>query len=372
MNKYFSKAVFYTEKKNRLYSMIAYSSLYLWGIIDTIEKLRMVKANVLYTPPIYYDIFNSYSLITAIAVISVIYSYLEKDKKYYFMLTQPYGRDTILITKTLSYMISYTLPTIIYGLLSFIFLIFNKKYYINYNVYIGNIYGDVMSKLFLSILFTLSALTFIVILMQLLEMCFGKTPAVIIIPISLWYLFFITLSVMHSFISNKLGNLREYMNKTLSFIFNYGVIFQNMENVENKSLFLIIYESFHNFNPICSLILIALSIALFYIILRLNKKIKTENLSNIFLFKFSERIFNAIFCFTLTILGSLIVCAAVYYIISFISGRNLSTLLIIKYGLQGKENIEHTIYLILNILWIPLYILNYNLITKIVNKRRVA
>lgn len=372
MNKYFSKALFYMEKTNRNLSMSAYSVLYLWGILDMLNKLRIVKGDPAYGPPHSADFFsNNFQLFLYICIASIVYSYLEKDKKYYFMLTQGYSRDSIMITKTVSFITSYLIPTVVYGMASFIILILNKKYYFYYNQYIGDVYSRTMTELFMCILAIIAILTFVTVIVQFLEMSFGKISAVVILSLVLWFMLYFGFNIMRGFLSKKLGILRDYLQLAIDILFGQG---RGALTIESNSIEYIplteqTWMYFQTFNVLISVALILLSLIIFYINVKLNQKVKAENTSNVFMFKFSERIFKTVASFFITVVGSLALFALVYYAISFFLGSNYSTVLINKYGLGGKENIEQTIYLVLNILWIPLCVFIYKIVGKILNKR---
>lgn len=370
MNSYFNKAVFYTEKKNRNSSMLAFSLIYFFELYNTIIQLYAAKNDKAFVPPTPTYVFgNAGFLFICIALTSIVYSYLEKDKKYYFMLTQPYSRDSIIITKTVSFIASYTIPTIVYGIVSYIIVALNKKYYYFYNQYIGDYYSVVIPKLFLGVLCIIAVLTFLVALLQFFQMCFGKCIAGVVLPFIMLMILSLTSNIMSYFISRKLGPLRDLWQDFTNLMFKSMVIVDGVP--QYKSLAQLTWDYLLNFNLYVSLVLLLISAVLFYLSVLLNRKIKAENTSNIFLFKFTEASFKAVFSLFTSIILSLMLGAILYYLISKILGQNFYTYLMFKYGISGKENIEHSLYLVLDILWIPLTILVYKLFSKIMDKRRV-
>lgn len=366
MNRYFSKALFYTEKKNLINSMLAYSLIYVYGIVYLIGALNeSQKYKTL--PPNPTDIFgSSIFLFIAICLTSVIYSYSEKHKKYNFMLTQTYSRDSIVITKTISFVLCYLIPTIIYGILAFIILAINKNHFIGDPW--GNYYNEVVSKLLLGILCIIAVMSFLTLVLEFFQMCFGNCIAGVILPVIMAAILSLSSSIIGQFISNKLGALRSYWHNFNNLQFN-SVTASN-GSISYKSLQQLITEYLHYFNISVSLILIAISVLLFYACILLNRKIKVESTANLFLYNFTEISFKAVFSLFITVTGSLIIFGILYYLGSSVIGMNCSTYLINKHGLQGKENIEHTIYLVLNILWIPLFAFVYKVFGLILNKRR--
>lgn len=371
MNKFFSRAIFYTEKKNRAYSMAAFSWIYLYGIYDILVNLYTTRNDKAFFPPNPTDIiYNFISAFIIIVLLSVINSYMDKEKKYYFMLTGPYSRDSIIVTKTISTISSFLIPTIIYGLISFIIVLLNKKYYYFYNQYVGNEFSRIIPQLFLGILFIISILTFVVMLLQLLQMCFGKSAAGIILPFILLAALSVLSSMLSYFTSKKLGPIRDFWEFLDNIVFNKGAALGAVIDgvPQSKSLYEMASEYLNSFNLWISLSLILVSIVILYVSVLLNRKLKAENTSNIFSFKFTEVIFKAVFSFFATVVISLIFGSIAFSIMSLIAGKPYTTHLISKYGLSGKENIEHTIYLILNILWIPLTVLVYKFFSKLMKK----
>lgn len=371
MSKYFSKAVFYTERKNRIYTMLAFTLIYLFSIYQNIVYLYAVKKDNAFSPPNPTHIINfgMYTFLV-IVLLSVINSYMNKDKKYYFMLTEPYSRDSIIITKTMSLISSFAVPTLIYGFISFIIVALNKKYYYFYNQYIGDEFSKVMLQLFLGILFIIAILTFITMLLQFLQICFGKSIAGIILPFIMLAALSTLSSLLSYFTSRKLGPIRDFWEFMDNIVFNYGAALGAVIDgvPQSKSLYQLTAEYHNNFNPWISLALILISIVLLHGSILLNRKLQAENTSNVFSFKFTEVIFKAVFSFFIAVIVSLMFAGIAFSILSLIVGGPYTTHLIEKYGLSGKENIEHTVYLVLNILWIPFTIWVYKLFGKVMKK----
>lgn len=365
MSKYFNKALFFAERRIMLGSMAAYSLIYLSCLLQTFIDMRLpakVLNEILPEPP-YRAVNVLYLWFVAIAIISVLISYFEKDKKYYFMLTQPFSRDSIIVTKTAGFLISFLVPTILYGITSYIVLIANQNYF-------GSYYGVFSQHLLLTLLGLTAVITFITMFDQLMQMLFGKAIAGVIFPIVLYFMLFFSLNIGGSFISKRLGFLKNVVGYVNSLLFNHGTSFVNSGEFQSASIYALKY--IENPKIYISLALIALAAAIFYLSLQLNRRINAENTSSLFLFAFSETIFKVIFSLAITIVGSLIISGAIYYLYSSIKGINFSTYLIKTYGLSGKETIEQNLYLVLNILWIPLYAIIYKVFSRLMKLRRAV
>ncbi len=367
MNKYFNKALFYTEKKNILASMSAYGIFYAIALLQfsgnffALKRISKLSNITDYTTPAYTLNFM-YFFFFAFCITTVVYSYMEKDKKYYFMLTQPYSRASIIVTKTISFIISIIVPAIIYGVISFLILAFNKTY-------LGSNFGKLSVDLFLKLFSIIAILVLLSTLLQLFQMVFGKMIAGVIFPVIYVCMVFLSLSLMKNFVSKKIGVIRTAIEYINTFLFSPGKLHVGEKSFSTLSFSTINYMDKCFF--LTSIILLLISTILVYATIKLNSKIKAENTSDIFMFRFSEVIFKVIFSLTFTIIGSLIISGLLYYLYSAVLGMNYSTYLMNNYGIQGKESIEHNLYLVLNILWIPIFTLIYRLFSKIMNRRRV-
>ncbi|ERI92808.1 hypothetical protein HMPREF1982_02127 [Clostridiales bacterium oral taxon 876 str. F0540] len=367
MNKYFNKALFYTEKKNILASMSAYGICYAIALFQfsgnffALKRISKLSNITDYTTPAYTLNFM-YFFFFAFCITTVVYSYMEKDKKYYFMFTQPYSRASIIVTKTISFIISIIVPAVIYGVISFLILAFNKSY-------LGSNFGKLSIELFLKLFCIIGILTLLSTLLQLFQMIFGKMIAGVIFPVIYVCMVFLSLSLMKNFVSKKISVLRTAIEYINIFLFSPGKFSIGEKGFSTLSFSIINYMDKCYF--LTSIILLLISAVIVYGTLKLNSRIKAENTSDIFMFKFSEVIFKVIFSLIFTLIGSLFISGLFYYLYSAVIGMNYSTYLMNTYGIPGKESIEHTIYLVLDILWIPIFILVYKLFSKIMNGRRI-
>jgi hypothetical protein len=362
MNKYFSKALFYVERRERLFALAA--NIFLCGscFMNFSFTLAAYANNRIeyYNDP-FTIVQGLYGWFIFFAIAAVIASYNQKDKKYYYLLTQPYSRDSIIITKTISYAVSYTIPVVVYGIACFILMTVNKSS-------LGDNYSFFCSQLFLVLFGLIAALTLITTIIQLMQILFGKTFSAILIPVFMYNMLFLHFEIAKNFITNRLIFLRDFYSYAASFLRGHNEII--IGDITYKSLTDITSSYFYKPTPFYSLIVILFSIVIVVITVALNRRIKAENTAEVFMFSFSEKIFRVILSMVLTVFSTLFIAMIIYYLISLIIGTNVSTYFISKYGLKEKELIEHNIYLFINVLWIPMYMLVYKILGKPMNKRR--
>jgi hypothetical protein len=369
MNKYISKAVFYSERKKIIYSMLAYSLLYILEAYGFLSEFSAHQPNRPYLPPNPVHFIPTFiQLFAVISLLQVFASYSEKSKKYNFMLTQPYSKDAILITKSAGFVLSYLVPTIAYGIIASIIVILNKAHYTD--TFTGETYKTALVAIFLGALCIIALMSLLVMLLQFLQMCFGNSAAAFVLPPIMLMILFLAITLAAQFTSSKLGPIREWLKFATNPLLYYHVMSNG--TFKYSSLSQLGAEYFSNLNGLVSITFILIALVLFYICILLNRRSKAENTSNIFLFSFSEAVFKIVFSLFITIASTLIIAAVLYYLAASVKGMNYSTYLINKYGLQGKQNIEHTIYLALNILWIPVFAFVYRFVGSMINRRRTA
>lgn len=364
-NKYFSMALLYDERKNIMYSATAYMITFLTNIFAYFSSIP-VGTSSKGSPVIDLSSTNisilfrmQYFLLFGICITTVFYSYINKEKKYAFMLTQPYGRDSIIITRTFAFMLSYTVPLIIYGIISSIILINNS---IPYST------GYTLIHLLLKLISTFSILTFCVLLLQLMQMFFGKNITAFIFPPIILSACSLEIALLDSFTSKIIPFLHDAFGFTYMFLQDMDPFWVN--NTEFHTAHYYIYNYLRESYLPVSIFLIASSILILYWCVLLNRRLQIENISELFMFKFSEVIFNTVFSILITMISTLMLCFLCYNAYSLFTGRIVTTDLINRYGLKGKENIEQTAYLIMNILWIPITVFSYKILAKSICKRR--
>ena len=121
MNKYFSKALFYDDMSKS--SVPNFCMVFIAMIIPILNLFsNRTLENILSKYHTLEEGIEVIILFMCIASIASIYeSYNNKDRKYEFMLSQPYSRDAIVITKFISTAIAAIIPIIIYGVMSTIY-----------------------------------------------------------------------------------------------------------------------------------------------------------------------------------------------------------------------------------------------------------
>jgi hypothetical protein len=362
MNKYFSKALFYVERRERLFALAANIILYVSCFMNfSFTLAAYVNNRIKYYKDPFTIVQGLYGWFIFFAIAAVIASYNQKDKKYYYMLTQPYSRDSIIITKTFSYATSYTIPAVVYGIACFILLTINKSS-------LGDNYSFFCSQLFLVLFGLVAALTLITAIIQLMQMFFGKTISAILMPVFMYYMFFLHFEIAKNFITNRLIFLRDFYRYAAAFLWGHYEI--NIGELTYKSLPDITSSYFYKPTFLSSILILLSSIIIFTVTVALNRRIKAENTAEIYMFSFSEKIFRVLLSMVLTVFSTLFIAMIIYYLISLIVDKNVSALLISKYGLKEKELIEHNIYLFINIIWLPMYMLVYKVLGRLLNKRR--
>lgn len=342
--KYFSKAVLYDEKKNIIMSMLAHGFLFFITILMFWSSISIYKSDdtkVHNTSVLINNI--PYGLMYIICIFTIFYSYNNKESKYNFFFTQPFSRDSIIITRILAHMISYTIPMVFYGIISSILILIHK-----------DIYGDNIHSLIRelnSTLFTLFiVLTIMNLSIHLLEMLLGKSIAAGILPIPICVLIAMEYFGITQVTSKKIPLLRG-LYKNIEHYFNrFYDITTNYIDVIN-----------YHFNFIQSILVILLIALVFYICVLLNRKIKIENISNTFMFKVVEKIFIFLISMLIVAIFSImlicLICAVLYVIFQ---SKEFTT----------SDNATQIMLLFMDIIMAVMSIAVYKLIIKITEKRR--
>jgi len=252
MDKYFSKGLFYDEIRKCI------------GIFAPLSVILIIKMIELFTSnsELFGDFFgfnhNIYFatcfMLSAITV-NLYESYNPKECKYGFMLTQPYKRDAIVITKFLTTILSAILPLIIYGVIASFF-------------YISNSYGVLLKELWGNILLSISIGFLVAAITQISNKLIGNTMIASFMPIGLAIIAPITL--VGIFILTPLRFYRDNFT---------DIIIDSVSKILNLNIVLI------------SVILITISLVIVCLSILLNRRITYEKTSDLFLFKFAELFF---------------------------------------------------------------------------------
>ena len=349
--KYFSKALLYDERKNIIISMLAQAFMFFMVIlmfIADIHNFRIDNSTVRNTTVLASQI--PYELIFFICIIMTLYSYKNKESKYSFLFTQPYSRDSILITRIVAHMVTYTVPIIIYGIVSSILIIANKSLF---HASASHLIYTLVSRL----LSLFVMLTLIVVAIHLLEMLFGKSTAAWLLPFPIAILAAMEARGIYEVTSTKIPFLKDAMHNIYDFCHdNFG--FPSGDYL------------FKDFWAITSLIIILIIALVFYISIILHRKIQFENISGTFMFGFVEKIFR--FIISMLIVACITVAICIFGAILWYVIHGLSTSSINSINLNLSNNMEQIVLLFLDIIWAAMTIGIYILIGKIKEKRRLA
>lgn len=370
-NKYISKALLYDERKIIVGSMLAYSFLYLINILiflnslpilrnraDTFSSINSLDEHLKFLDP-YLTLANiPYIPLAAICLIAIYQSYDHKDVRYSFMLTQPYSRDSIVISKSAASIIGYTVPMAVYGLLSILLLSLNKDIY---GVHLAPMINMILTNLF----FAFVMLTLMVSVLQLSQMLFGKNNAAFFMPPALIFIFAISLGAMTLLSSKYIPYLRNILDALGSCFFGSYVI---IGSKEYPSLASIIIDYLNNPTLIPSIAILALAGLITYLCIILNRRVKAENTSGLFMFKFTEVLYKIILSLFFVVMATLLILLIVLLIYKLFTGNSLPEHLRNTLGSDGAERTEEFFNLAANIAWIPMFAFAYKLIGRFLNR----
>jgi hypothetical protein len=354
-NKYFSPALFYDEVRSIIFGATLCNILFL---ALASYSFLVFPMNILNNSTESISVKMPVGFLYIVTIAVLFTSYNNKDTKYSFMLTQPYSKDAIIITKTVGFILTYTIPLIIYGIMASSILVQNK-------LGLGSNYGVAFNVLFLKLFATFVTLTFIVMLMQLMQMLFGKNALAAVIPFGIGIMIFINMGITYNFASDKLPFIKTSIDFILDKLVGYGYKNQN-------GLFILLGKYMKNGDVKISIILAVLSVLLLFICIMLNRRIKTENTSNAYMFKIVEIVTNIIASISIVTVASLLLVIAIQLIHERLVGTTVTRAISLRYGAETRENIVEVVKLVFNIAWIPLSFYMYKLLVYISKKRTVA
>jgi len=344
--KYFSLAIFYDERKNIIISSLAQLFMLCMPMLIFIANLSRLRDEGRVHNSTILISYIPYFMLFVICVVTVFYSYSNKESKYSFLFTQPFSRDSIVITRTIGQVASYTIPMIIYGIISSILIYTNKSLFIKSP---SSLISSLISKLL--VIFVMLTLT--VAIVQLMQMIFGKSLLAGIVPIPIAILGIIELLSIHEVTSTKIPYAKRLLGHILDF--------------SNKNSFNLIYKdmdsSFYSWQ---SVILIMITALILYICILLNRRIQIEDMSGMFMFNFAEKIVRFIFSMFVVAFSTIFI-SLVFTFIYFIFHGNTTEL-----NFEASNNTTQMILLGLDILWATLTIIVYRVIGQIINRRRVS
>lgn len=259
--KYFSKALCYADRAH-YFSILIITSLFF--VFSSLINLTSGPKSI----PRLLDIHLLSTPIILINSIIIFFSYTAKKSKQFYMTTQPYSRDAMIITKLISFSLSFIIPVVIYGVIILL-------------LYLTGTAGitDIMNHSINSPMLTLWKNIFIISIgftsmvsgIQFLQVLFGKCKYAFLIPF-VFAVFIIpitgTLIVLYlTGVSSAFGNYLWGISKSIAqCILSYGdYILENQAwGLINDTLHIVIFTPLTIF---------------------LNRRVKSEKAGDIFIFK---------------------------------------------------------------------------------------
>lgn len=291
------------------------------------------------------------------AVITLLTFYSNKETKYGYIMTQPISRDSMIITKTLGIIMSYAIPFIFYLIVSTILISLNTAAAQSIKL---AAYKYVFTEVYIVFCIT----TFIVVLLQLMQMLFSNNISALAMPALIVSCVAFEISMITITLSPKIEFVRTFLK------FLYYKIFGNYKAPGIVSLFL----DYCNANKIVAgIIFLLISAVIFAITILINRKIKYESLSGIFTFKIIKNIFKGIISLLFVLLIESIVSIILVLLFQKIIGLDMDLYLSKLFEQNNFINeVCEYLVLIINITWIPLTMFVYKIITRIEKRRMVA
>ncbi len=344
--KYFSLAILYDERKNIVVSMLAQSFMLLMPILMFIIGIKDLRNNGGRDGSTVLKHGIPYFMIIVICIVTVFYSYNNKESKYSFLFTQPISRDSIILSRIFAHIASYTVPIIIYGFISSILIYTNKSLFSRSASYL-------ISNLIFRLLVLFIVLTMIVMVIHLLQMLFGKSIAAGVFSILIAMIGSLEFLAIQQVVSSKIPFLKTIMKHIIDF--SYDILSYIMGGFQSTSFY-----SWY------TVVFILSSLLIFYICVLLNRRIQAENISGLFMFSFVEKIVRFIFSMLIVAFFTVFLSLFIAFICYIFNGSAT------MFNFEDSDNTAQIVLLILDIVWSTLTIIVYRLIGRIVNRRRLT
>ncbi len=265
MSKYFSKALCYDEIRKCAGTFGLVSVILIIKLIDFIKnQSRGIDSAREFEEAV---VFATFFMVCGI-IANLYESYNHKDCKYGFMLTQPYKRDAIVITKFLTTILSVIIPLLIYGIIVSIIYIITPE--------VGS-----FKDLWVNILLSISIGSLVAAIIQLFNKLIGNSGFAILMPIILCAI--LPMLIVSIIVLTPISLYAE----NIAMILDPVVISIGEALRSNVILF-----------PI---ILIGISGVTLYLSILLNRRIDYEKTSDLFLFKFVDTFFGYLVSLFITI-----------------------------------------------------------------------
>lgn len=341
-NKYFSKALLYDERNNSFLMMILSSLIYVSNLLSFF--INYFNSGLLDFRQL---LSVSYGPFIFFTIIVLIESYNHKSDKYNLMLSEPYKRDTIIITKFISYLIGIIIPILIYGILcSIIVFCINGSFSLSTHTTLWTLWRDIF---YITLICSLVSA-----MIQFFQTIFGKPFMAFLMPIVFFFIMIpLTFQLIVLLTSDKIPYLKHFLlylkddliPNILDFFVQYTINTNNL---------------FSNF-ILPSLIMLILTLVFLIAAVLLNRKIQFENISEMFMFRWVHTIFNTL----LSILFSCITVAIVSV---------LASLLLHEAGINPKLEFSNpdVVLLFVDFILVILSVFYYKLFAKIQRKRALS
>lgn len=332
MNKYLSKALIYDRRVDII--SFAATTFFIYSI-----NFAVFFSTFLHKGYCDYSVLlNLGVFLPSMFIISLVISlYSNKDTKYFHFLTEPYKKDAIAITNLLIPILSFAFSLTLYGIIATLIFLFKENS------------SETIGVLWSKLIFIFTILTLINSLLQFFQMIFGNYIVAIAIPLIFVFFGPISIASFNIIISNKIPFLNELfnlLNLLLDKLFKIlGVIFETIGFISNNNADTITYspQLVTEFNPAIPTLFFIFSILFMFLTIKFNRKLKAENITKIFMYKWIERMF--------LILVSLLSISILLFIITiFLPSLNLK---------------DQNVLLIIDICLIPLSILVYKIVSKV-------
>lgn len=335
--KYFSKALCYADRA-QYFSILIITSLFL--VFSSLVCMMDGPKSM------YHLLDISLISIPIILINSLIifFSYTSKKSKQFYMTTQPYSRDAMIITKFISFSLSFIIPVVIYGVIV-------SLLYLTGTAGITDIIDSAVNSpmLFLWKNIFIISISFISVVsgLQFLQVIFGKCKYAFLVPfIFISFIIPITITLIILYLTGVSSALGNYLIDITKSITNH----------------LMSYGDFILENPGWALISDLLHIVIFTpLTIFLNRKVKSEKTGDIFIFKPIELICKILFAAFIGFCAISIIGAILLLICAKITSNSID--------IDIPDTVTRIICIIILLSGTGLSVLSYKIINKIQARR---
>lgn len=335
--KYFSKALCYADRSH-YFSIMIMTTLYLLlvGLVFITDRKNAANNSL--------DIFIISVPVILINALIIFFSYTGKNTKQFYMTTQPYNKDAMIITKLICFSLSFIVPIVIYA------VIVSLLYLTGTNGITNMLNASVhspMALLWENVVIASVSFISIVSGIQFLQILFGKCRYALLIPL-VFGMFIIPITVVLicfylNGVSSSLGNaLYNIATTLLNHLSSFGDLLLA--------------------KPGWSLLNDLVHIAVFTsLTIYLNRKVKSEKTDDIFTFKPIEIICKVLLAVFIGFLAVSFITAIIFLIIAKISPSSMNA--------DISDMVVSIICVVILIAGAALSVLSYKIINKIQARR---